>query len=149
MSFRNQLNAIRRRKDRKLSELSKDLSEAVQKELKKNLYELWYNSYSPLSYDRSYALVDCLTAEIEQNKQNDYTVRVYFDEESITPHPSETGWGQHAGFSGEHFTGVAHGINSGFEGSVSNPRYGEKTAFLELTQAYALDYARKKLREML
>lgn len=122
----------------------------TKEQLKESVNALWYSTYSPTDYNRTYELIDAVSGRVIKNSRGNYTIEVYFDEALMTSKPSTYGWGAHSGFDGGDFrSGLIKSIIHGMRGSKTNPRYGESTNVIEVVRQEAERYANSILKKYL
>ena len=117
----------------KISTLEKMLDQELRKELinigEKTVYKIqqyldrnWYNTYSPIDYDRTGSLKNAVRYTLEKN-----TIKIYFDKRYFVTKKvnNGSGWQPHRGFDGVTFiSGLIDFLNdgTGHGGVDTNPR---------------------------
>lgn len=150
MSIQQQLKGITNRIDLKMNRAAQVIMTETREKLKESIDNLWYSSYSPKDYVRTYELINSVNGRVVKNNRGGYTIEVYFDDTLMTSSPSLYGWGTHSGFDGGDFRkGLIESIIHGMKGSDNNPRKGEATNVIEVVQQEATQYANSILRKYL
>ncbi len=150
MSIRQQLEKIVNRLDIKMDKVADEVMQKTKEKLKESIDDLWYGSYSPKDYSRSYEIINAVSGKVVKNSKGSYTIEVYFDENLMSSKSSTYGWGTHSGFDGGDFRkGLISSIIHGMGGSKTNPRYGESTNVIEVVKQEAERYANSILRKYL
>lgn len=145
MSIHEQIGKIVRKQDLKLKAIADKVMAETKEELIRELNDDFYETYSPLDYERSYDLIQAVDGRITKNGVADYTIEVFFDESKIHPR-SRAGWSAHMGFDGKPFVhGLIEALEDGFK-SPYNPRYGEEFKIISKTQKQAEEIANKLLK---
>ena len=138
MSIQQQLQKIVNRVDIKMNKVAVEVMQRTKEKLKESIDDLWYGSYSPKDYSRSYELINAVSGKAVKNSKGNYTIEVYFDEKLMSSKSSTYGWGTHSGFDGGDFRkGLISSIIHGMGGSKTNPRYGEATNVIEVVKQEA------------
>lgn len=150
MSIQQQLQKIVNRVDIKMNKAANEIMQKTKEKLKESINNLWYGSYSPQDYSRSYDLINAVNGRVIKNNQGDYSIEIYFDAELMSSRPNLHSWGTHSGFDGKDFRkGLIDSIIHGMKGSKNNPRYGESTNVIEVVQEEAERYANSILKNYL
>ncbi len=150
MSIQQQLQKITSKIDIKLNKAANEIMQKTKEQLKDSINDLWYSTYSPTDYIRSYEIIDAVSGKVVKNSKGNYTIEVYFDENLMSSKSSTYGWGTHSGFDGGDFRkGLISSIIHGMGGSKTNPRYGEATNVIEVVKQEAERYANSILRKYL
>ncbi|MBQ6886246.1 MAG: hypothetical protein IJN54_01875 [Lachnospiraceae bacterium] len=142
MSIKAQLQQITKKYDTKLNLVAEQVMLETKNMLREAVDELWYKSYSPTDYSRTYELIAAVEGKVIKNGQGNYCIEVYFDDALMSVNPSLYGWGTHSGFDkGDFRKGLIESIIHGIKGSNNNPRKGEATNVIEVVQQEATKYA--------
>lgn len=150
MSIHGQMKKITSRIDLKLNRAAKEIMDETKEQLRESVDKLWYSTYTPLDYARTYELIDAVNGRVVRNGQGDYTVEVFFDADLMSTRANSKGWGAHMGFSEEDFReGLISSIIHGMGGSDMNPRKGESTNVIEVVRQEAQRYANSILKKYL
>ena len=150
MSIQQQLQKIISKIDIKLNKAANEIMQKTKEQLKESVNDLWYSTYSPTDYIRTYELLDAVSGKVVKNSKGNYTIEVYFDENLMSSKSITYGWGTHSGFDGGDFRkGLISSIIHGMGGSKTNPRYGESTNVIEVVKQEAERYANSILRKYL
>ena len=148
MSIQQQLKGITNRIDLKMNRVAQVIMTETREKLKESIDNLWYSSYSPKDYVRTYGLINSVNGRVVKNNRGDYSIEVYFDDALMTSRPSLYGWGTHSGFDGGDFRkGLIESIIHGMGGSNNNPRKGEVTNVIEVVQQEATKYANNLIKK--
>ena len=120
----------------------------TKKQLEESVNTLWYSTYSPSDYIRTYELLDAVSGKVVKNSKGNYSLEVYFADPLMSTKASTYGWGTHSGFDGGDFrSGLIDSIIHGMRGSRTNPRYGESTNVIEVVRQEAERYANSILKK--
>ena len=150
MSLQQQLQKITSRIDLRLNRAAQEIMLKTKEQLKESVNTLWYSTYSPTDYIRTYELLDAVSGKVAKNSKGNYTIEVYFDESLMSTKSSTYGWGTHASFdSGDFRSGLIDSIIHGMRGSRTNPRYGESTNIIEVVRQESERYANSILKKYL
>ncbi len=150
MSIQQQLQKIVNRIDIKMNKAANEIMQKTKEQLRKSVNDLWYSTYSPTDYIRTYETIDAVSGKTVKNSKGYYTIEVYFDENLMSSKSSTYGWGTHSGFdSGDFRKGLISSIIRGMGGSKTNPRYGESTNVIEVVKQEAERYANGILKKYL
>lgn len=150
MNIQQQLQKITNKIDVKLNKAANEIMQKTKAQLKESVNDLWYSTYSPTDYIRTYETIDAVSGKVVKNNKGNYTIEVYFDENLMSSKSSTYGWGTHSGFDGGDFRkGLISSIIHGMGGSKTNPRYGESTNVIEVVKQEAERYANSILRKYL
>ena len=150
MSIQQQLQKVISKIDIKLNKVANEIMQKTKEQLKESVNDLWYSTYSPTDYIRTYEMIDAVSGKVVKNSKGNYTIDVYFDENLMSSKSSTYGWGTHSGFDGGDFRkGLISSIIHGMGGSKTNPRYGEATNVIEVVKQEAERYANSILRKYL
>lgn len=148
MSIKQQLQKIANRIDLRLNQAAQDIMNKTKEQLRASVNSLWYSTYSPTDYIRTYETIDAVSGRVIKNGKGNYTIEVYFDESLMSSKSNTYGWGTHSGFGGEDFRkGLIDSIIHGMRGSKNNPRYGESTNVIEVVRQEAERYANSILKK--
>ena len=148
MSLQQQLQKITSRIDLKLNRAAQEIMLKTKEQLEKSVDNLWYATYSPTDYNRTYELLDAVSGKVVKNSKGNYSIEVYFDESLMSTKSSTYGWGTRSGFDGGDFrSGLIDSIIHGMRGSRTNPRYGESTNVIEVVRQEAERYANSILKK--
>ena len=150
MSLQQQLQKITSRIDLRLNRAAQEIMLKTKEQLKESVNTLWYSTYSPTDYIRTYELLDAVSGKVAKNSKGNYIIEVYFDESLMSTKSSTYGWGTHAGLgSGDFRSGLIDSIIHGMRGSRTNPRYGESTNIIEVVRQESERYANSILKKYL
>lgn len=89
-----------------LKDCLREIAEKTTLELKEYVLGVWYGSYTPISYERTYQMLDSIThSEIEPHGDS-FNVAVFFDTDKISSNYTGGTWNQHmsVGASGGDFS---------------------------------------------
>ncbi len=150
MSLQQQLQKITSRIDLRLSRAAQEIMLKTKEQLKESVNTLWYSTYSPTDYIRTYELLDAVSGKVVKNSKGNYTIEVYFDESLMSTKSNTYGWGTHSGFdNGDFRSGLIDSIIHGMRGSRTNPRYGESTNVIDVVRQESERYANSILKKYL
>lgn len=120
--FNNKLKTLDKMLDQEMRRILEDIGEKTVNKIREFLDQYWYNTYSPIDYDRTGSLRNAVRYTIEKNKIKIYFDRRYFSTKKVN---DGLGWQPHRGFDGETFiNGLIDFLDDGTgNGGVrTNPR---------------------------
>lgn len=106
-------------KDKAIQEVLKEGKEKLKNKVQSN----WYNTYSPLSYNRTNEILESVSSDMVDSD----TVKIYYDYGKVGA-ASGNGWNIHESFDGSPFDGIkmVRSVEFGMGiGVATNPRNGE------------------------
>lgn len=92
MSIQQQLQKIISKIDVKLNKVANEIMQKTKEQLKESVNDLWYSTYSPIDYIRTYETIDAVSGKVVKNSKGNYTIEVYFDESLMSTKSSTYGW---------------------------------------------------------
>lgn len=105
--------AMRRYIIKRLKELRKD---SIRK-MREIIMDEWYNSYTPLSYDRTEQLLESVVCHVDESN---LTIKVGYDARYLKSKTVDGNWNIHRGFDGVDFrVGLIDFIENGGDGGLS------------------------------
>lgn len=150
MSIHQQLQKITNCIDLRLNRAAQEIMLKTKEQLRKSVDELWYSSFLPTDYIRTYELLNSVSGKVVKNSKGDYTIEVYFDKSLMSSKSNTHGWGTHSGFDhGDFRNGLIKSIIHGMGGSKNNPRINESTNVIEIVKQEAERYANSILKKYL
>lgn len=148
MSIQQQIQKITNRIDLRLSRAAQEIMLKTKEQLRESVDKLWYSSFLPSDYIRTYETIEAVSGKVVKNSKGDYTIEVYFDESLMSSKSNTHGWGTHSGFDhGDFRSGLIKSIIYGMGGFKNNPRYGESTNVIEVVREEAERYANSILKK--
>ena len=69
MSLQQQLQKITSRIDLRLSRAAQEIMLKTKEQLEKSVDNLWYATYSPTDYNRTYELLDAVSGKVVKNSK--------------------------------------------------------------------------------
>lgn len=120
--FNNKIKTLEKMLNQELTKELIIIGENTVNKIKEFLEQYWYNTYSPIDYDRTGSLKNSVRYTIDNNKIKIYFDRRYFSTKIVN---NGIGWQPHRGFDGETFIdGLIDFLDDGTGngGVFTNPR---------------------------
>lgn len=120
--FNNKLSTLNKMLNQEMKKILIDVGEKTVNKIREFLDQYWYDTYSPINYNRTGSLKNAVRYNIEKDKVKIYFDRRYFSTKKIN---DGDGWQPHRGFDGETFiNGLIDFLNDGTGngGVITNPR---------------------------